>query len=419
MAREKPLRVLCVREFQNSIDDSVYKVLKDQIQALGWENFFDIQKTRIIGVNGSEFNFEGIKNNVNRIKSYEGIDICWVEEAVKVVKNSWGVLIPTIRKDGSEIWLTFNPELETDYTYQRFVKDPSLSPVSARRFAEPIEAPMLESESSFVCKMTYKDNPWFPAVLRDDMQRDKERDYDHYLNIWEGHCLQILEGVVYAKELRKAAEEGRIATVPWERTVPVDTYWDLGKRDCTAIWFVQQVAMQIRVLDYYEATGEDVEHFMDVLQNRHYVYGLHVLPFDAEHKKLGMRKTIKEQVGAFYPKKVRIARKIAPVDGRNMVRMLFANMWFDEDKCEDGLNALRHYRYAVEEEARGTVKGQLSREPVHDWASHAADALRYMAVTMRDPHFDRGEDEGITARFGRFVENKFKDLAPNLGWMAQ
>jgi phage terminase large subunit len=99
-----------VREYQNSIEDSVYKVLKDQIEALGWGNFYDVQKTRIYGANGTEFNFEGIRNNVNRIKSYEGIDICWAEEAVKVSKNSWGVLIPTIRKEGSEIWLTFNPE---------------------------------------------------------------------------------------------------------------------------------------------------------------------------------------------------------------------------------------------------------------------------------------------------------------------
>jgi len=216
IGREKATRILCVREYQNSIDDSVYKVLKDQIEALGWGNFYDVQKTKIYGANGTEFNFEGIRNNVNRIKSYEGIDICWVEEAAKARKNSWGVLIPTIRKEDSEIWLTFNPELETDYTYQRFVKDPSLSPVGPRRFEEPLGSSiMLESESSFVCKMTYKDNPWFPEVLKKDMQADKERDYDYYLNVWEGHCLQILEGVVYAKELRKAAEEGRIATVPW------------------------------------------------------------------------------------------------------------------------------------------------------------------------------------------------------------
>ena len=404
--RSTAIRVLCVREYQNSIEDSVYKVLKDQIEALGWENFYDIQKTRIYGANGTEFNFEGIRNNVNRIKSYEGIDICWAEEAVKVSKNSWGVLIPTIRKEGSEIWMTFNPELETDYTYQRFVKDPSLTPVGTRRFAEPLgSSMMLESESSFVCKMTYKDNPWFPTVLKEDMQRDKERDYDHYLNIWEGHCLQILEGVVYAKELRKAAEEGRIATVPWERTIPVDTYWDLGQEGlhinlvcatgCHAnshIWIITRLPGRMWSILWMFCRIDTM------------CMGCMYCRSTRNMKSLGMRKTIKEQIGAFYPKKVRIARKIAPVDGRNMVRMLFPNMWFDEDKCEDGLNALRHYRYVVEEDARGSRPGQLSKDPKHDWASHAADALRYMAVTIRDPNFDRGEEQLIKSRFGNAIE---------------
>ena len=417
LGRSRAIRVLCVREFQNSIDDSVHKVLKDQIMALGWESFYDIQKTRIIGANGTEFAFEGIKNNVNRIKSYEGIDYCWVEEAVKVSKNSWGVLIPTIRKEGSEIWLTFNPELETDYTYQRFVRDPELAPVRPDRFADPLgSAQVLESDLAFVCKMTYAHNPWFPNVLRQDMLKDKERDYDHYLNVWEGHCLQILEGVVYAKELRAAQEEGRICSVPWERTVPIDTYWDLGKRDATAIWFVQRVAMQIRVVDYYEATGEDIEHFLDVLQARKYNYGLHVLPFDAEHKRLGMKKTIREQVNGFYPGRVRVARKIEPVDGRNMVRMIFPNLWFDQDRCEEGLNALRHYRYKVEQERGDSRPGQLSQDPIHDWASHAADALRYMAVSIRDPNMDDLE-ESVVRKLKDVVESKWRDLAPNLGWM--
>jgi len=420
MGRQRALRVLCVREFQNSIDDSVHKVLKDQVRALGWEGFYDVQKTKIIGLNGTEFSFEGIKNNVNRIKSYEGIDICWCEEAAKTSKNSWGVLIPTIRKEGSEIWLTFNPELETDYTYQRFIKDPNLKPVGARRFSGPIGgAPMLENESAFVCKMTYAHNPWFPQVLKEEMERDKERDYDYYLNVWEGHCVQYLEGVVYAKELRKAQEEGRICSVPWERTVPVNTYWDLGKRDATAIWFAQYVGMQLRIVDYYEATGQNIEHFMDVLQARRYVYGLHVLPFDAEHERLGMRKTIKEQIGAFYPGKVRIARKIAQTDGINMVRMLFPNMWFDDDHCEEGLNALRHFRYKVEEEKRGDRPGQLSKEPIHDWASHAGAALRYMAVSIKDPSFDSDASEVTMQKLRDIVINKFADKLPGLGWLAQ
>ena len=153
---ERAIRVLCVRELQNSISESVHKLLADQIVALGLEAFYDVQVGRIIGRNGTTFAFEGIKNNTSKIKSYEGIDRCWVEEANKVSRSSWEVLIPTIRKEGSEIWLTFNPELDTDYTYQRFVMSPS--------------------EQSVVVKMTWRDNPWFPDVLKAEMEDLKARD---------------------------------------------------------------------------------------------------------------------------------------------------------------------------------------------------------------------------------------------------
>ena len=118
------LRILCAREFQTSIKDSVHKLLSDQIYALGLESFYEITQNSIRGKNGSEFAFVGLKNNVANIKSFEGVDICWVEEAQTVSKTSWNVLIPTIRKEQSEIWVTFNPELESDETYQRFVISP-------------------------------------------------------------------------------------------------------------------------------------------------------------------------------------------------------------------------------------------------------------------------------------------------------
>lgn len=388
---ERPVRILCAREFQNSISDSVHKLLSDQIIELGLERHYDIQVAKILGKNGTNFSFEGIKNNITRIKSYEGIDYCWVEEAIKVSRNSWGILIPTIRKEKcpnghkqqpgnytiledsdiadvcgvcgveimqSEIWMTFNPELETDYTYQRFVLQAS-------------------PKNSYVVKMTHADNPWFPRVLYNEMIEDRKRDYDHYLNIWEGHCLQMLEGTVYAKELRRATEEGRICTVGWDREVPVDTFWDLGRADATAIWFAQKVAMQYRVLAYYEATGHDITHYLQECQRRGYVYGMMNLPHDAAAKRLGSKRTIEEIVRqAGY--RVRILGKLSVVDGINAARIIFPNCWFDEKECVDGLNALRHYRYRV-------VDGHLSNEPLHDWASDGADAFRYMGLGLHGP----------------------------------
>src|SRR5215469_3476512 len=135
---QRTTRNLCVRELQKSISESVHLTLADQIQNLGLESFYDVQAAKIIGKNGTTFSFEGIKNNVNKVKSYEGIDYCWVEEANKVSRGSWTVLIPTIRKEGSEIWISFNPELETDYTFARFVTAADASCRSLRPLGETI-----------------------------------------------------------------------------------------------------------------------------------------------------------------------------------------------------------------------------------------------------------------------------------------
>lgn len=366
LGTSKPIRVLCAREFQNSIAESCLKVLSDQIEALGLTNFYDVQANRILGKNGTSFAFEGIKNNTTRIKSYEGIDYCWVEEAVKVSRASWGVLIPTIRKDGSEIWMTFNPELDEDYTYKRFVRE--------------------AEDNSTVIKMTWRDNPFFPKELKDELERDKKRDYDYYLNVWEGNTLQMLEGVVYAKELRKAQEDGRICGVPYDKTVPVEVAWDLGRADNTALWFYQRVAMQWRVLAYFEDSGQDITYFLRELQRRQYVYGTMNLPHDAAAKRLGTKLSIEEQVRqAGY--RVFIVPKQSLTDGINAGRLFFSNVWIDQEKCADGLDALRHYRYKVE-------NGQLSEKPLHDQYSDGADAWRYMALAATR----RSRDNGVLSR---------------------
>lgn len=357
LGRQRPIRILCAREFQNSISDSVHKLLGDQIEALGMTDFYNVLQSRIEGANGTYFAFEGIKNNISRIKSYEGIDFCWVEEAIKVSRNSWGVLIPTIRKPGSEIWLTFNPELQTDYTYRRFV----------------LEA----DDSMFVCKMTWADNPWFPPVLREEMLRDKERDYDYYLNVWEGHCVQQLEGAVYAKQLRKMQEDGRITRVPWERDSPVYTWWDIGRADRTAIWFGQRVAMQWRLIDYFEDSNEDMPYYLKELQRKEYFYSTLWLPHDAKHKRMGMPHSLwrmTRDMGF----DAQITPNIPRVEGINAARVMMGMCWIDEKNCEAGLDRLRHYRYKI-------IDGHLSNEPLHDDASDGADAFRYFAVAAKTP----------------------------------
>lgn len=395
---EKRLRILCARELQNSLAESCFLVLKDQIDRLGLGFHYEIQHDRIIGRNGTLFIFTGIKNNATKVKSFEGIDICWVEEAEKVSKNSWGVLIPTIRRPGSEIWISFNPGLSTDYTYTRFVKE-------APDYPDMIE----------VSHMTWRDNPWFPEVLRAEKDRCRENDYDEYLNIWEGKCIEVLEGAVYAKELRTASVENRILTVPYFKEVPVDTFWDLGRADNTAIWFAQKVAMQHRILAYYEATGEDIHHFLQELQKRKYLYGRHYLPHDAKAARLGSKLTIEEIIKNAYPgdDRVKIVKKQNLSDGINAVRMILPRCFFDEDKCEDGLRALRNYKYKI-------VDGQRSQVPLHNWASDGADAFRYLALSLMG---ERREGPSVTEKLQRMSDEarKIFDSVPGMyvgtSWM--
>lgn len=372
---EKPLRILCAREIQKSIKDSVHQLLRDQIDALGLSGFYDVLNSEIRGKNGTLFLFEGLKHNVANIKSKEGVDIVWVEEAQVVSKNSWETLVPTIRKEGSEIWVSFNPELETDETYQRFVVRP------------PADAA--------VVKMNWQDNPWFPEVLRQEKDALRQRDPDAYLTIWEGHCRQALEGAIYAAELRAASEAGRITRVPYDAMKPVHTFWDLGRADLTAIWFAQVVGFEFRLIDYYENRGHALGHYVKVLQDRPYVYGDDWLPHDAQAKLMAAERTIEEQMKGL-GRKVRISPKLPVAEGINAARTLFPRCWFDQERCSDGLNALRHYRYDVDPETK-----QYSRYPLHDWASHGADAFRYLAVAL-------SADEPVT------TEPNF----PSSGWMA-
>lgn len=355
---EKPLRILCAREIQKSMKESVHQLLRDRIQALGLERFYTVLNDEIRGANGTLILFAGLRHNVDNIKSKEGLDRVWVEEAQHVSKSSWETLIPTIRKDGSEIWVSFNPELDSDETYRRFVLNPPPGAV--------------------VVKVNFTDNPWFPAVLRAEMEHLKATDPDAYSTVWEGNTRQWLDGAIYANELRKATSEGRITRVPYDPTKPVHTSWDLGQADMTAIWFFQRVGFQWNIIDYYENSGQKLAHYLKELQSRPYVYGTDWLPHDADSETVGSPKSIARQardVG----RKVLIVPKLNIVNGINIARTIFDSCWIDEAKCADGLNALRHYQYKVDPDTN-----QRSREPLHNWASHGADAWRYFAVACRE-----------------------------------
>jgi phage terminase large subunit len=359
IAAQKTKRILCAREFQNSITDSVHKLLSDQISELGLSDQYEIQKTTIIHrVTGSEFIFSGLRHNVDSLKSKEGIDLVWVEEAQMVSSFSWDKLIPTIRKEGSEIWISFNPELETDETYKRFVLNP------------PTE--------SVVEKINWRDNPWFPEVLRQEKDDLKVRDIDAYLNVWEGNCRQTLDGAIYANEMRAAQEGERICRVPYDASKPVNVFADLGWADHTSLWFIQKIGMEYRALRAVQDRQKPWPHYLGLIQSFGYIIEGIWLPHDAQAKQLGTGRSI-EEITRASGMPVRIVPRLSVEDGINALRTIFPQVWWDEQLCEDGLGALRRYRYEVDK-----VTGQFSKNPLHDDASHFADAARYFAVGMRD-----------------------------------
>lgn len=360
LAARKPLRILCAREFQTSIKDSVHKLLVDQIVALELMQFFEITQTSIRGQNGSEFAFVGLKNNVANVKSYEGIDICWVEEAQTVSRNSWKTLTPTIRKEGSEIWVSFNPELETDETYQRFVVNPPPDTISI--------------------KINYWDNPWFPETLRNEMEALKARDHEAYMQVWEGVCRQTIDGAIFAKEMMRAEAEERITKVPYDASKPVHAICDLGWSDATAWWLVQFIGMETRLIRYFEGSQRTMTSYLAELQSFGYVYDTIWLPHDAQNKTLAAAGRSIEDIVRGAGFKTRVLERVPTIDSINAARTIFPNCYFDRENCADGLNCLRHYRYEVDPET-----GNFSKMPLHDRYSHGADAFRYIALMVKEP----------------------------------
>lgn len=240
------------------------------------------------------------------------------------------------------------------------------------------------------------DPDWYAAVFKasgtnviDSEERARLKAAmaeEEYAQEFECSFAAANAGAYYGREMTAAEEEGRIARVPWEPALPVTTAWDLGVDDATAIWFVQQVGREIRVIDYYESSGAALSHYAQILRNKPYVYGAHLLPHDAQVKELGTglsRVEVLQSLG-LYPTVVPAQRV---EDGINAVRMALPRCWFDAEKCTRGVNALREY-------AREWVdKLETWRSaPRHDKWSHGADAFRYLAMGLRPVDAARGID---------------------------
>ena len=359
-----PLRILCGREIQNSIADSVHRLLSDQVVSLGLEGFYRITQTSITGANGTEFLFAGLRQqDVAKIKSFEGVDRVWVEEAQTVTKRSWEILVPTIRKPGSEIWVSFNPDMDTDETYQRFVEDPP--------------------EDSVVVNVNWHDNPWFPEVLRKEMEALKKRDPDAYENVWEGKCKSVVDGAIYLREIQAMHADKRFRPVPYDPMLKVHTVWDLGWNDQTSIILVQKLSSELRIIEYIEDSHRTLADYAADLRDRRYNYGTDFLPHDGAAKDYKTGQSAQELLSKL-GRSVQIAPKLDVEQGIKAARLAFPRVYFDKDKALRLVDCLKRYRRSIP-----TTTNEPGA-PLHDEYSHGADAFRYLAtVANRMSNDDR------------------------------
>ncbi len=200
---------------------------------------------------------------------------------------------------------------------------------------------------------------------------------DQYAQEFECSFEAAIVGAYYGQEMRQAEEGKRIVGIPHEAGAEVITAWDLGIGDSTAIWFAQVVGREVRVIDYYEASGVGLDHYARVLRERPYLYAGHILPHDADKSELGTGKTIREVLLALGVKPISIAPKLSVDEGIQAARLFLRKCWFDAGKCKQGLEALRQYRREYDDRLKA-----FKQRPLHDWTSHAADAMRYLAVGL-------------------------------------
>jgi len=358
-------QILCAREFMNSLGESSFEEIKIAIQSIPWLNdYYECGEKYIRSKDGNiTYTFAGLRRSLESIKSKARILLCWVDEAEALSGRAYDVLIPSIRETDSELWVTWNPSSKYSATHERFRLDPPTN--------------------SKIVEMNYRDNPWFPEVLEMTRLDDKTKRPDTYGHIWDGDFLIYSEGSYYATEMRRMKDEDRICKVPYDRAKGVVCAFDLGIGDSTAIWFAQFIGAEVHVIDYYETSGVGLEHYVKVLQDKGYVYDQHIFPHDVRVRELGTGKSRIETLADLGIRDIDIAPDLLVDDGIQQVRTLLDKCWIDEEKCEKGIDCLLNYSRDWDDNMKVWRK-----RPQHNWASHGADAFRYLAVGYSEHTFN-------------------------------
>ena len=364
------LRAVCIREVQKSLAESAKRLIEDKIQTLGVGSLFNPLKTEIGTPGGGVILFQGMQDHTaESIKSLEGMDRAWVEEAQTISDRSWRMLRPTIRKPGSEILASWNARLKTD-PVDKFFRGPQAASDPGIR----------------VVQANWRDNPWFPKELEEERLRDQRNDPEAYPHVWEGDYIQILAGAYYAEALRQAEQEGRIGFVPIDPNLRIWAFWDIGgpgkKADAMTVVIAQFVGLKICVLDYIEGQGQVLGYYTEQLRERGWAKAYCVVPHDAAQthadNPTGMDFESQLQQAGFQTEKVHsppgiVMQRIATT------RRLFPRIWFNKEKTE-GIRAAIGWYHEKRDETRNIGLG-----PEHDWSSHGADAFGLMCIRYEEP----------------------------------
>ena len=365
----KKKRILCTREVQNSIKESVYQLLKDRIMDLQLWYHYNIMANEIRGRNGTIFTFAGLSTmTVLNLKSFEGYDICWVEEAQGVSKKSWDTIIYTIRKPGSEFWISMNPDLDTDETYKRFVAKGTRS-------------------DCIVVWSDYRDNVWRNEMMEKERLKCKLEQPDDYPNIFLGIPRPAAAGSIYYKEMASSVGYRRVCNVPYDPFLKVHVVFDLGWGDHTFICLVQRNASEIRIIKSISGTRRSLDSYSQELKKNPYNWGKVWLPHDGFSGKLESagKSTydILKKLGWDCATREEIV-ELGIEEGIRLARMTFPRVYFDDEGCsgenEDYepllIECLKRYRRHINE------KTEQAGAPVHDPYADGADCFRYVCCNI-------------------------------------
>lgn len=361
--------IVCGREYLNSIDDSSLAEVKAAIESEPFlSEHFDIgekyirTKSRRIS-----YKFSGMdKKTIDSLKSKAKILLLWADEAEPITDKSWDIVIPTLRQEDSELWVTWNPLRKSSSCERRF-----------RQSVDPL------------CKgveLSWRDNPMFPAILERRRLSWKENDPDSYEHVWEGAFATAVKGAYFTKHLTAMKAGNRIGRVAVDPNMKRRLFADIGgtgaNADAFTMWGAQFIGREVRVLDYYEAVGQEIGYHLTWMRDHEYLPKVTeiFLPHDgATHDKVF---AVSYQ-SAFEAAGYRVT--VIPNQGRgaamariNAARRIFPAVWMNEDTTEPGRDALAWY-HEQWDDARDIGLG-----PNHDWASHGADAYGLMAIVAED-----------------------------------